>query len=105
MALSATTLFGVTAAAVVVGALLVPPLARRSGRPRFVVGLCLTALAVVLAELAVVAAVPARELSTSLLGVPLGGLAAAAVLGVHAVVQGVIGVGLWRLRAWARSQT
>ena len=98
----AATLFAVAVVAVVLGALLVPPIARRSGRPPFVVGLCLAAAAMVVAELVLLVLSPVESVSTFLLGMRLeGGPAGMAIL-VQAAVQIMIAVGLWLLRPWAR---
>lgn len=84
------------------GALLVPPLARRSSRPRFIVGLCLATVGVVAAEIVLLALAPTGSLSTSLLGMQLEAGRAGIAIGVQGVVQILIGRGLWLLRPWAR---
>ncbi|MEE8311135.1 MAG: hypothetical protein V3R77_02680 [Candidatus Binatia bacterium] len=98
----AATLLAVAAVALVLGALLVPPVARRSARPPFIVGLCLATAAVVAAEAVSLVLSPAGSLATSLLGIQLVGSVAGIVIGAHVGVQILVGCGLWLLRPWAR---
>ena len=97
-----TTVLVVAVCAIVLGTLFVPPIVRRSARPRFVAALCLATLAVVVAEICVLVFRPAASLSTSLVGIALEGGGAALAIGAHVIVQIIVGCGLWLLRPWAR---
>lgn len=102
MSPSPLTLLALAALAFGCGLLFVPILARRVGRPPFVVGLCVAAVAVAAIELVYLALAPSASVVASALGVRLVGRPAQVVVLAHAAVQIAVGCGLWVLRPWAR---